>query len=82
MSDQTFHQIAAEQGEEAAIRAGIAADPDTMELDESWFSGARPVPETHLMLLKRLGASPLARDQREEKNRACPSHESGDTRER
>ena len=29
MSDQTFHQIAAERGEEAAIRAGIAADPDT-----------------------------------------------------
>ena len=29
MSDQSFHQIAAERGEEAAIRAGIAADPDT-----------------------------------------------------
>lgn len=67
MSDQTFHQIAAEQGEEAAIRAGIAADPDTMELDEEWFSRARPVAKKHLMLLKRVGPSALARDQREER---------------
>lgn len=67
MSDRTFHQIAAEQGEEAAIRAGIAADPDTMELDEEWFSRARPVPKQHLMLLKRVAPSALARDQREEK---------------
>ena len=66
MSDQTFHQIAAEQGKEAAIRAGIDADPDTMELDGEWFSGARPVPKKHLVLLKRVGPSALARDQREE----------------
>lgn len=78
MSDQTFHQIAAEQGEEAAIRAGMAADPDTMELDEEWFSRARPVPKKHLMLLKRVGPSALARDHTK-KNRARPSHESGDT---
>jgi hypothetical protein len=65
MSDQAFHQIAAEQGEEAAIRVGIAGDPDTMELDEEWFSRARSVPKKHLMLLKRAAA--LARDQREEK---------------
>ena len=44
---RTFEEIAAEQGEEAAIRAGIAADPDTMELDEEWFANARPVSETH-----------------------------------
>lgn len=43
----TFEEIAAEQGEEAAIRAGIAADPDTMELDEEWFANARPVSEAH-----------------------------------
>jgi len=56
MSDKTLDEIAAEQGEEAAIRAGIAADPDTMELDEAWFARARPVRETHPMLSKRLGA--------------------------
>ena len=43
----TFERIAAEQGEEAAIRAGIDADPDTMELDEEWFAKARPVSEAH-----------------------------------
>jgi len=28
--------------EDAAIRAGIAADPDARELDEEWFAQARP----------------------------------------
>ena len=46
-STMTFERIAAEQGEEAAIRAGIDADPDTMELDEEWFAKARPVSEAH-----------------------------------
>jgi uncharacterized protein (DUF4415 family) len=31
--------------EEAAIQAGIAADPDTAELDDEWFAGARPARE-------------------------------------
>lgn len=31
--------------EEAAINAGIAADPDTRELDDEWFSQARPASE-------------------------------------
>ena len=37
----TFDEIAAKYGEEAAIQAGIAADPDTFELDEEWFKQAR-----------------------------------------
>jgi len=28
--------------EDAAIRAGIAADPDARELDDEWFTRARP----------------------------------------
>ena len=28
--------------EDAAINAGIAADPDTEELDDAWFARARP----------------------------------------
>ena len=31
--------------ENAAINAGIAADPDTFELDAEWFRRARPVNE-------------------------------------
>ena len=32
--DNSFEEIASEYGEDAAINAGIAADPDTIELDE------------------------------------------------
>lgn len=31
--------------EEALINAGIAADPDTRELDEKWFAQAKPAKE-------------------------------------
>ena len=31
--------------EEAAINAGIAADPDTFELDDDWFTRAKPASE-------------------------------------
>lgn len=44
-SDMTFSEIEAEYGEETAINAGIARDPDTKELDDEWFSRARPIRE-------------------------------------
>ena len=40
-----FDEIAGKYGEEAAINAGIAADPDTYELDEEWIKEARPASE-------------------------------------
>ena len=49
----TFDEIAAKYGEEAAINAGIAADPDTFELDEEWFKRARPPVKWHRTLLYR-----------------------------
>jgi uncharacterized protein (DUF4415 family) len=42
---KSFEEIAGEYGEEAAINAGIAADPDTYELDEEWIKEARPASE-------------------------------------
>ena len=36
--------------EEAAINAGIAADPDTFELDAEWFAKARPAVEVDPIL--------------------------------
>ena len=50
----TFDEIAAKYGEEAAINAGIAADPDTFELDEAWFARARPAIEVMPELVERL----------------------------
>ena len=41
----SFEEVAGEYGEDAAINAGIAADPDTIELDEEWFKEARPAIE-------------------------------------
>ncbi len=43
--DKSFEEISGEYGEEAAINAGIEADPETMELDEEWFKKARPASE-------------------------------------
>ena len=37
----SFEEVRGEYGEDAAIDAGIAADPDTIELDEEWFKQAR-----------------------------------------
>lgn len=44
-SSSTFDEIAARQGEEAAIQAGIEADPDAYELDADWFRHASPARE-------------------------------------
>ena len=42
---RTFVEIAAQEGEEAAIQAGIEADPDAFELDADWFRHASPAHE-------------------------------------
>lgn len=47
ISKMTFAEVKALHGEEAAIQAGIAADPDTFELDEEWFRNARPARDVH-----------------------------------
>ena len=39
--------------EDAAVMAGIAADPDTFELDDEWFSRARPAAEAAPHLVER-----------------------------
>ena len=44
-SGMTFAEIEAKYGEEAAINAGIAADPDAFEADAEWFAKARPARE-------------------------------------
>ena len=45
LTGMTFHEIAARYGEEAAINAGIEADPDTVRLTPEWFREARPAAE-------------------------------------
>ena len=45
LAEMTFEEIKKQYGEQAAIDAGIAADPDTFELDEEWFERARPARE-------------------------------------
>ena len=52
-SKMTFAEIEALYGEEAAIQAGIAADPDTFELDEEWFRKARPARDVHPEIIDR-----------------------------
>jgi uncharacterized protein (DUF4415 family) len=43
--------------EDAAINAGIAADPEARELDDAWFAGARPAG----VVLPQLVGAQLAR---------------------
>ena len=43
--DLPFTEIEALYGEEVAIYAGIARDPDAPELDDEWFAKARPAIE-------------------------------------
>ena len=45
LAELTFEEIKKLYGEQAAIDAGIAADPDAFELDEEWFEQARPARE-------------------------------------
>lgn len=40
--------------EDAAINAGIAADPDTEELDDAWFTRARPASVVDPDLVERI----------------------------
>lgn len=40
--------------EDAAINAGIAADPDTEELDDAWFARARPASVVDPELVERV----------------------------
>ena len=40
--------------EDAAINAGIAADPDTEELDDAWFARARPASVVDPGLVERV----------------------------
>ena len=50
----TFAEIEAKYGEEAAINAGIAADPDAFEADAEWFAKARPAIEVDPELVERM----------------------------
>ena len=50
---KTFYEIAGEYGEEAAINAGIAADPDTYELDDEWIKEARPASQVIPNIVER-----------------------------
>lgn len=47
LTNMTFDEIAAQYGLEAAIQAGIAADPDTWEFTEEDFAKMRPAAEVH-----------------------------------
>lgn len=51
-SELTFAEIRERFGEESAINAGIAADPDTSELDDEWFEKARPAREIDPEIVK------------------------------
>ena len=57
VSGWTFDEIAAVYGEEAAIQAGIAADPDTWELTEDDFAQMRPALEVDPELGKQSRAA-------------------------
>ena len=60
-SGLTFDEIAEEYGLEAAIQAGIAADPDTWELTEEDFAQMRPASEVHPELVEYWRASRSSR---------------------
>jgi len=56
--------------EDAAINAGIAADPDTVELDDEWFAKARPASE----VLPQIFGVKLAREMLKPRGRPRAEH--------
>lgn len=50
---KSFEEVADEFGEEVAINAGIASDPEMFELDDEWFEKARPASEVILKIVER-----------------------------
>ena len=58
LSGWTFDEIAAKFGEEAAIQAGIAADPDTWELTDDDFKKMRPAIEVDPELVEQWRSTP------------------------
>ena len=50
--ETTFRKIAAKYGEEAAINAGIAVDPDARELTDEEFAQMRPAIEVDPELVR------------------------------
>ncbi len=65
-TDMTFTEIEEKYGEETAINAGIARDPDTVELDADWFARARPVVEINPDFVERHVAQKTAKKLRSE----------------
>ena len=65
-SDLTFTEIEEKYGEETAINAGIARDPDASELDADWFARARPVVEINPEFVERDVARKTAQKLRSE----------------
>ena len=65
LTGMTFHEIAAKYGEEAAINAGIEADPDTVRLTPEWFKRARPAIEVMPDLVESYRRSRRQREARE-----------------
>lgn len=51
-SELTADEIYEQYGEETAINVGIARDPDAPELDDEWFTRARPAIEVHPELVE------------------------------
>ena len=50
---KSFEEVADDFGEDAAINAGIASDPETFELDDEWFEKARPASEVIPKIVER-----------------------------
>ncbi len=53
MPDLRPDDIPLTREENAVVRTGIAADPDTFEADEEWFKRARPATEVEPKFVER-----------------------------